>query len=342
MNHDIEATSSSDTTYKARLLPSVRPNQSPFEKRRGSKTGASANNFASPQNSTQSSHKNTSRRTHRNKQHTRRRKPRDTIKRMGSAPENHSTVTHRGAAGSQFPGKLHDLMTYTERQGLEHIISWVQSGHAIMVHDPAKLLEILPLFGFGQTKYRSFQRQLNMWHWERIVEGPFKGGWKHPYFLRGNKLLCSYMSRRMMCDPSVPPELLVKPQSQNQHEMSNAIKTNLSVPVVPSCDKLMGAPSSMKWVSFRPSSPISSFSASSSLLCFGKGMDDEDEFAPLPISTNGTFLGFQSFSKQDLSSLDPTPIREPKFDYLAAPSIQFQTIHALSEPLPPDAFDDLF
>lgn len=66
----------------------------------------------------------------------------------------------RGAASAQFPGKLHDMISFAEAQGLAHIIGFVQGGTAIMVHDPEKLLEILPHFGFSQTKYRSFQRQL--------------------------------------------------------------------------------------------------------------------------------------------------------------------------------------
>jgi hypothetical protein len=65
-----------------------------------------------------------------------------------------------------------------------------------MVHDPERLLEILPIF-FGQTKYRSFQRQLNMWHFERILDGPYKGAFVHPFFVRGNKSSCARMSRHI-------------------------------------------------------------------------------------------------------------------------------------------------
>jgi HSF-type DNA-binding len=68
--------------------------------------------------------------------------------------------SNRSAASAQFPGKLHDMITFVEAKGLSHIISFVQSGTAIMVHDPDRLLDILPHFGFGQTQYRSFQRQL--------------------------------------------------------------------------------------------------------------------------------------------------------------------------------------
>ena len=94
----------------------------------------------------------------------------------------------------RFPGKLHDLLEYVEREGLQFIISWIREGRAVMVHNSEKLVEILPLF-FGQTKYRSFQRQLNMWSFERIQEGPEKGAFWHPYFIRGMKSLCQNISR---------------------------------------------------------------------------------------------------------------------------------------------------
>jgi hypothetical protein len=67
----------------------------------------------------------------------------------------------RTASTKQFPGKLHDMLTYAELHGLDYIVSWVCDGTAFMVHDQAKLVQILPVF-FGQTKFRSFQRQLNV------------------------------------------------------------------------------------------------------------------------------------------------------------------------------------
>lgn len=95
---------------------------------------------------------------------------------------------------TQFPGKLHDMMEYVERQGLEATISWVDDGTAFMVHRPDKLVPVLQMF-FEQTKYRSFRRQLNMWYFERIQEGPNKGAFTHPFFIRGKKALCAKMSR---------------------------------------------------------------------------------------------------------------------------------------------------
>jgi hypothetical protein len=110
----------------------------------------------------------------------------------------------RGGSESQFPGKLYDLLEYASENNLESAISWARNGTAIMVHDPEKLVDILPKF-FGQTKYRSFRRQLNMWHFHRIMEGPYRGAFMHPCFIRGNKELITYMSRHVYATVASSP-----------------------------------------------------------------------------------------------------------------------------------------
>jgi hypothetical protein len=112
---------------------------------------------------------------------------------------------HRGSE-TQFPGKLHDLMEYVERQGLDSVISWIMGGCAFKIHDAKNIVDILPLF-FGLTKYRSLLRQINMWHFDKILDGPEKGGYFHPYFVKGNKALCSKMSRKLIDKPESPKNL---------------------------------------------------------------------------------------------------------------------------------------
>ena len=97
-------------------------------------------------------------------------------------------------------------MEYVELQGLDSIISWIMGGRAIKIHNPEKIVDLLPLF-FSQTKYRSFQRQINMWHFDKIIDGPEKGGYYHPYFLKGHKALCSKMRRNLMDQPKSPRSL---------------------------------------------------------------------------------------------------------------------------------------
>lgn len=254
---------------------------------------------------------------------------------MGSDPRQSKQSLSRGSASTQFPGKLHELVTYCEREGLESIITWVQNGQAIMVHDPERLLKLLPHFGFSQTKYRSFQRQLNMWHWERILEGPFKGGWIHPYFIRGNKSLCSLMSRHETPKASGGATLPVIAQRMNDLQalrerlmMDNKTHTERAQSPV---DDLIGS----------LTLPMQFISTTCKII--------EDDWEPLPASTfmEKTFDSFEVqelpihfletddslFTLDDTESLilEPTPIRET-----------FDGISQLLEPISPESFDEIF
>lgn len=102
--------------------------------------------------------------------------------------------TARGGSQTMFPGRLHELLEYVESQGLDYIVSWVRDGTAFMVHNQVELLKLLSFF-FGQSKYRSFTRQLNMWCFQREEVGPFKGSFSHPHFLKHDKSLCAKMRR---------------------------------------------------------------------------------------------------------------------------------------------------
>jgi hypothetical protein len=110
------------------------------------------------------------------------------------------TMRKNDANMYMFPGKLHNMMECIEQEGLESILSWVLDGRGFMIHDEKQLVGVLPKI-FSQTKYRSFRRQLNMWHFQRVLEGPFKGAFIHPCFLKGKKELCSYMSRQLSFNP---------------------------------------------------------------------------------------------------------------------------------------------
>jgi hypothetical protein len=48
---------------------------------------------------------------------------------------------------------------------------------------------------FDKTKYKSFQRQLNMWGFDRVGSGPYKGAYLHSCFVRGQPQLCEQMQR---------------------------------------------------------------------------------------------------------------------------------------------------
>jgi len=109
----------------------------------------------------------------------------------------------------QFPWRLHELLTEAETNGNDSIISWIPgTKNAFKVHNKEKFTnEILPEY-FNATKYKSFQRNLNLWGFESITEGLNKGGCQHRIFIRGDKENCHYMARQK-----------VKGQKQKQQEV---------------------------------------------------------------------------------------------------------------------------
>jgi HSF-type DNA-binding len=95
-----------------------------------------------------------------------------------------------------FPWKLHEMLDNSSSRTMESVVSWLPQKNAFRVHNVKNFMDtIMPKY-FKQTKYRSFQRQLNMWGFERINCGPHKGGYFHKYFVRGNVSLCNLMRRQ--------------------------------------------------------------------------------------------------------------------------------------------------
>jgi len=93
-----------------------------------------------------------------------------------------------------FPLKLHELLDAADMQGFNCIVSWLPDGNSFQVHDQDRFVkEILPKF-FRQSKYKSFQRQLNLWGFQRLNKA-VRGAYQHNWFVRGKSELCSNMKR---------------------------------------------------------------------------------------------------------------------------------------------------
>jgi hypothetical protein len=100
-------------------------------------------------------------------------------------------------ADTKFPCKLHKLLNDVEEQGLTHIISWHPDGRCFRVHEPDEFVEkILPSY-FKKSKYRSFQRQLNLYGFHRITAlKPFwESCYHHPEFSRDDESACRKITR---------------------------------------------------------------------------------------------------------------------------------------------------
>ena len=99
-----------------------------------------------------------------------------------------------------FPRKLHDLLNDAEREGFEDIVSWHADGKSFKVHKVVDFSRKIMLKYFNQTKYKSFQRQLNLYGFSRVSRGPDKGLMLHEKFVRENRSLCLTMNRKSMKD----------------------------------------------------------------------------------------------------------------------------------------------
>ncbi|GAX27986.1 hypothetical protein FisN_16Lh320 [Fistulifera solaris] len=106
-----------------------------------------------------------------------------------------NTTNHYNGSGN-FPERLHYVLDEMARDHQEHIMGWDETGSGFQVHDRNLLeKEILPNF-FRQTKYTSFQRQLNIYGFTRITTGPRKGSYCHDLFIRNMPELAQQIPRK--------------------------------------------------------------------------------------------------------------------------------------------------
>lgn len=101
----------------------------------------------------------------------------------------------RGGVSVSFPQKMHSVLGEVERDGLAHVIAWQHHGRCFVIHKPKEFTEHVMPHYFRQTKLTSFQRQLNLYGFNRITRGPDAGGYYHELFLRGKEFLCKHMVR---------------------------------------------------------------------------------------------------------------------------------------------------
>ncbi len=93
-----------------------------------------------------------------------------------------------------FPYRLYEMLQLVERDGLDHIVSWQPHGRCFVVHKPEEFTAILPKY-FKQSKTASFQRQLNLYSFQRLTKGADRGGYYNEFFLRGKEFLLSKIQR---------------------------------------------------------------------------------------------------------------------------------------------------
>lgn len=119
-----------------------------------------------------------------------------------------------------FPFKLHSILESSGTSGQENIISWLPSGKAFKIHKPKEFADVIMPQYFNQTKYRSFQRQLYIYGFDRIKDKSSEdyGAYFHELFIRGASDLCLDMQRKKIKGTGL--------SNEERRKKANALRAN--------------------------------------------------------------------------------------------------------------------
>ena len=93
-----------------------------------------------------------------------------------------------------FPTKLYEMIDEIELQGLSDVVSWQPHGRCFKVHQVSTFKILLQNY-FKLSKLASFQRQLNLYGFQRLTVGLDKGSYYHELFLRSRPDLVTRIER---------------------------------------------------------------------------------------------------------------------------------------------------
>jgi hypothetical protein len=95
-----------------------------------------------------------------------------------------------------FPEKLYRLLAEAEMDGNVKIISFTPDGRAFKIHNRQAFIEEVSPKYFRHAKITSFVRQLNFYGFQKLLDGPNRGGFTNPPFLRGHPELLVMVKRK--------------------------------------------------------------------------------------------------------------------------------------------------
>jgi hypothetical protein len=101
-----------------------------------------------------------------------------------------SRTIHKMGRVGKFPLKLHALLKDLKEQGRSDIAAFLPHGRAFVIFNTAEFAKSIMPLHFRMSRYSSFQRQLNLYDFQRITEGPDKGAYHVRHYLH----LCCVIS----------------------------------------------------------------------------------------------------------------------------------------------------
>ena len=102
----------------------------------------------------------------------------------------------KAASTESFPEKLHRILQDAEKSGNDDIISFYPDGRSFGIHDNTRFVaEIMPHY-FNTSRYASFQRQLNLYGFNKCFVGKDNRGYFHEFFVKGQPKLCKRIKRK--------------------------------------------------------------------------------------------------------------------------------------------------
>jgi len=148
-------------------------------------------------------------------------------------------VVSKGGVTVPFPMKLHNMLEHIAlfEPDLASIVTWQPHGRCFLVHNTKAFASSVLSRFFQQRKYASFQRQLNLYGFNRITKGPDRGSYYHELFLRSKQVLCRGMTRmkvkgtgsRMASNPDQEPNFYLMssmPASVRPEAQAPVLQTN--------------------------------------------------------------------------------------------------------------------
>lgn len=101
----------------------------------------------------------------------------------------------RRQPANAFPVKLYRMLEEVALNGDEDVVGWSPDGLSFQVRDTTRFVNEVMTSHFKQSKYKSFQRQLNFYGFRRITHGPNEGSYCHQWFIQGNEDMCKKIRR---------------------------------------------------------------------------------------------------------------------------------------------------